>query len=75
MKITNPTKVDVTVNYKGQDYTVEAGKSETFPAEVVEHWISVHGFMVASADDVKEVKEEKPKKVATKKVTKKEDKK
>ena len=74
MKITNPTKVDVTVNYKDQDYTVEAGKSASFPAEVVEHWTSIHGFMVASADDVKEVKEDKPK-VAAKKVTKKEDKK
>lgn len=54
MRIKNPTNVDVSVNYGGEVYTVEAGKSVDLPEEVVRHWMNIHQFMVVGAEEEKE---------------------
>ena len=59
MYIKNPIAEDVTVNFKGVDYTIGANKTEDFPTDVAEHMLYIYGFMtVAEKPEVK--KEEKP---------------
>ncbi len=57
MKIKNPTKESVSINYKGTIYRVEPGRSETLPEDVIQHWIKIHGFMVVDTETEKVVDE------------------
>lgn len=71
MKITNPLEKELALTYKGDVYTISAGKTEDFTKEVANQWLHIYGFLTVDADAGKsKEKEEEPKKVA-KKVTKK----
>lgn len=72
MKIKNPTEKDLKLNYKGQDYTLEAGFAKEFPEDVAAQWIVIYEFLSISRTTDKEtdevVKEAKkvPKKTTSK---------
>lgn len=66
--IKNPTDSNVKVKYKGSEYELAPGQTESFPADVVNHWVSIHGFLVFAseptipAEEVVEEQVEEPKK-------------
>ena len=87
VKVTNTIDKDLTLKYKGDTYTLEAGVSEKFPADVAGQWITIYGFLSIEGSSDKavdelvaevtgeEVKEEKKVvKKATKKKAKESDK-
>lgn len=59
MRIKNPTEKEVTLNYKGEPYTIDANSTKAFPEEVARHWVSVFQFMTIEADEPTPKKEEK----------------
>jgi hypothetical protein len=72
MNIKNPTESDVTINFKGENFTVAAGATESLPNDVVNHWVSIHSFMLVTKEaDKPEKKEDKKEKKGIKKVLKK----
>ena len=85
VKITNPLDTELTLQFKGDTYTLGAGISEKFPADVAAQWITIYGFLSISGtadsqvdkmveelteEPTEETKEE-PKKSVAKKTTKK----
>lgn len=68
MKIKNPSDKEVTLNYKGELYTIDAESTKDFPSDVASQWVTMFQFMTIEADEVAPKKEEK-------KEVKKEDKK
>ena len=81
VKVTNTIDDDLTLQFKGETYTLPAGVSEKFPTEVAAQWFTIYGFLSIEGNSDKKVdevveeiveeKEEKPKKKAAKKTTKK----
>lgn len=64
MKIINPIDSDISIQYKGETFSVEAKGSVEVPEEVGNHWLSIHGFLstenkVEKVAPVKAKKEEK----------------
>lgn len=67
--IKNPTDSVVKINYRGSEYELAPGQVESFPADLVSHWVSIHGFLVyttaeesVQVEPSEEVVEEEPKK-------------
>ena len=69
MRVKNPIEKEVTLNYKGELFTIKANSTQDFPTDIAKHWIYIYGFMSIEADEKPVVKEE-PKEVI-KKVAKK----
>lgn len=65
-KITNPLDKELTLQFKGEHYTIGAGETKSFPADVVAQWVFIYGFMKEAKETVKEVKEAKETKVTKK---------
>ena len=63
--IYNPLEVDVQTGYKGEYFTIPSKKSESFPEDLVERFITIYPFL--ELKEVKEVKEAKKEKKVTKK--------
>lgn len=63
MKITNPLDKDISVSYRGVDYTVDANSSiNNVPDKAAIYWKSmIHNFIIISSDSepVKEVEVKK----------------
>ena len=68
MNIKNPLDKDISLLFKGETYTLEAGKSGDFSDEVAAQWVNIYGFL--SEDEAPSKEEDKPKK-AVKKTAKK----
>jgi hypothetical protein len=53
MILRNPTKNDLTIVYKGQEFSINAESvSENIPAEVAYHWINkIHSFLEVVNDE------------------------
>lgn len=74
VKLANPLDHNLTLQYKGQVYEIEAKSSREFPADVAAKWMEIYGFINKSQaakdeptpEKVKEAAEEKPKKVVKK---------
>ncbi len=69
MIITNPTENDITIQYKGTEYSVSGKGSVELPKEVALYWKNqLHSFLTISEKVVKEVVKEveKPNKVTKK---------
>ena len=84
VKVTNTIDKDLTLQFKGETFTLGAGVSDKFPADVAGQWITIYGFLsvegssdkavdelVEAVVEEKEEKEEKPKKKTARKTTKK----
>jgi hypothetical protein len=73
MKIKNPTEKEISLNYKGDVYTIPGGETEDFETEVAKHWLQIYGFLTVGTADkpTKEKEDEKVAKKEVKKVTKK----
>lgn len=70
MRINNPSDKEVTLNYKGEPYTIGANSTKYFPEEVARHWVNVFQFMSINEDEIiskKEVEESKEVKETKKK--------
>jgi hypothetical protein len=66
IKIKNPLDSEITLKYKGEEYSIGAKETKGFPQDVVEQWMEIYGFVtyIGTEDEV-ETKEEvvaKPKK-------------
>lgn len=82
IKIKNPLDEDLKLHFKGESYTLEAGVTKQFPADVATQWVVIYDFltltsatdkekdeMVELADEAKKAAKKTAKKAA-KKVTK-----
>ena len=53
--IHNPLDTAITLQFLGDVYEIDGGKSESFPEDVAEQWMTIYGFVT----EVKEVKKTK----------------
>lgn len=60
IKIKNPLDNDISLKYKGEEYSIGAKETKGFPQDVVEQWMEIYGFItyIGTEDEV-EIKEEK----------------
>lgn len=65
MLVKNPLDSEVTLNYKGEVFHIEAGKTKDFPEDIAKHWVTIYQFMTIEAKEEKE--EVKPPKEVKKK--------
>ncbi len=61
MIITNPTSERISIVFRGTDYALEAGESDSFSDEVTNFWKGIHQFIGVEAEKKVEVKKETPK--------------
>ena len=73
MKIKNPLDKDITLQFEGETYVLEAGVSKEFPERVAARWFTIYEFLkITHATDkqvdevVEEVVKKAPKKAAKK---------
>lgn len=58
-KVTNPTKEDISIMYKGTTYTLPAdGELENLSEDVKSHWSSLHAFLYFAKMPKKIIKQE-----------------
>lgn len=55
MKLFNPTKNTLEIQYKGIKYSVRPTDSTDVPDNVATFWLSIHGFLQMSEDKVVEI--------------------
>lgn len=55
VKITNPLDKELTLQFKGESYTLGAGVSDKFPADVAAQWINIYGFLSLAGTSDKEI--------------------
>ena len=61
LNLSNPIDENIMNCYKGEDYTIKANSTESYPGDVAEWFVSVYPFMSTSEIEkttVKKVKEE-----------------
>lgn len=62
-KVKNPIDREVTLNHRGENYTIGPKEAKAFPTDVAEQWVTIFGFMtkegVTTAEPVVEEAEEK----------------
>jgi hypothetical protein len=61
LKVLNPIDREVKTGFKGEYYTIGAGKTESFPEDLAKRFVEVYGFLELSEEKevtIKEVKEE-----------------
>lgn len=62
-KVFNPTDKEVSLNYRGENFTIPAKTAEEFPKDVATHWVEIYGFMeIHNEDELAESNEKKVKK-------------
>ncbi len=57
MLVKNPLDKEVSLNYKGEAYFIDAESMVDFPEEIAKQWVTIYQFMTIE----KAVKEETPK--------------
>jgi len=59
MKVKNTIDKDLTLQYAGDTYTIEAKESKDFPEDVAEKWFEIYGFLKEDTSTSKETKKAK----------------
>lgn len=59
LKVKNPETVNVRTVYKGQEYTLPAGETKSYPADAVAFMLGVYGFLTVVADEPAKIVVEK----------------
>lgn len=69
-KVHNPTDSEVALQFRGETYSIGAGKTSEFPVEVANQWVTIYGFMTLVGEST-EPKVESEESIIKPKVTKK----
>lgn len=59
MKVKNTIDKDLTLQYAGENYTIDAKESKDFPEDVARKWFEIYGFLKEDTSTSKETKEAK----------------
>jgi len=60
IKIYNPTKQLVKINYKGRNESLEPSESKVLDSAIAMHWFRIHGFLEIALVDKPSVEKEIP---------------